>query len=170
MYETILLPTDGSDAMEAVIQHTVAVARGRDATVHVLYVVDDRAFLTLEEGMQAEVVAELRREGERATGAAADRLRADDLDVVTEIRRGSPADVVLDYVTEAGVDLVTMGTRGADYRRNNLGSVSREVTARADVPVMTVNIADVTEEEPGIVPGEAETGADVASDLDAEDS
>jgi nucleotide-binding universal stress UspA family protein len=156
MYETILLPTDGSQAMETVIEHTVEVARGRDATVHVLYVVDDRAFLTLRQDMQEDVVAELRSEGERATAAAAEELRAAGLDVVTDIRRGDPADVVLEYVAEAEVDLVTMGTRGADYRRNHLGSVSRDVAARSDVPVMTVNIADVTDERPGIVPGRVE--------------
>jgi nucleotide-binding universal stress UspA family protein len=78
MYETVLLPTDGSEAMETVAEHARDIASRRDAEVHVLYVVDDRAFLTLDEDRIPEVTDELREEGERATEAAAAAL--DDVD------------------------------------------------------------------------------------------
>ncbi|WP_248895996.1 universal stress protein [Haloplanus halobius] len=142
MYEDILLPTDGSESMDAVIDHAADIARRRDATVHVVYVIDDRSFLTLQEGMQASVLDELREEGETATTAIASRLESEGVAVHTAIRKGNPADEILDYAEESAIDLVVMGTHGADHQRNMLGSVSQKVVTMADVPVLTVNIAE----------------------------
>jgi len=142
MYEDILLPTDGSESMDAVIDHAADIAAHRDATVHALYVVDDRSFLTLQEGMKADVVEGLRAEGETATTEVGSRLEAAGVTVRTAIRKGNPADEVLDYVDEVGIDLVVMGTHGADYERNMLGSVSQKVVTMSDVPVLTVNIGE----------------------------
>jgi nucleotide-binding universal stress UspA family protein len=140
MYEDILLPTDSDESMDAVIEHAADAAARRDATVHVLYVIDDRSFLTLQEGMKADVVEELRVEGETATTDVAGRLEATGATVRTEIRNGNPADEILACAEERDIDLVVMGTHGADYRRNMLGSVSQKVVTMADVPVLTVKI------------------------------
>jgi nucleotide-binding universal stress UspA family protein len=142
MYEDILLPTDGSESMDAVIEHVTDIAARRDATVHALYVIDDRSFLTLQEEMKGDVVDGLRAEGETATTDAASRLEAEGVTVRTAIRQGNPADEVLAYAADAGVDLVVMGTHGADYERNMLGSVSQKVVTMSSAPVLTVNIGD----------------------------
>jgi nucleotide-binding universal stress UspA family protein len=143
MYEDILLPTDGSESMDAVVEHAADIASRRDATVHVLYVIDDRSFLTLQEGMKTDVVEELRVEGETATTDVAGALEAAGVTVRTDIRKGNPADEILASLEECGVDLVVMGTHGADYQRNMLGSVSQKVVTMADVPVLTVKVGDV---------------------------
>ncbi len=140
MYDDILLPTDGSEAMETVMDHTIEVAGRRDATVHVLYVVDDRAFLTLRDDMLDDIVSELEATGDRAIDAATERLEAADLSTATAMRQGNPADEILDYVGANEVDLVTMGTHGRDYEQNMLGSVSQRVVSACDVPVLTVKI------------------------------
>jgi nucleotide-binding universal stress UspA family protein len=142
MYEEILLPTDGSESMDAVVDHAADVAARRDATVHVLYVIDDRSFLTLQDGMQTDVEDELRAEGERATASVADRLEEVGVAVRTSIRKGDPGDEILAYGDEVGADLVVMGTHGDDYQRTMLGSVSQKVVTMADVPVLTVGIDD----------------------------
>jgi len=140
MYEDILLPTDGSESMDAVIEHAADIAARRDATVHALYVIDDRSFLTLQDDMKSDVVDGLRTEGETATTAVASQLEAEGVTVRTVIRKGNPADEVLAYADENGVDLVVMGTHGADYERNMLGSVSQKVVTMSAAPVLTVNI------------------------------
>jgi nucleotide-binding universal stress UspA family protein len=144
MYETVLLPTDGSEAMETVVEHARDVASRRDAEVHVLYVVDDRAFLTLNEERIPEVTDELCEEGERATNETAAAF--DDVDVTTEIRQGNPADEILAAADDHDADLVVMGTHGADPTRNMLGSVSQKVVTLSSVPVLTVNIAETDED------------------------
>ena len=140
MFERILLPTDGADSMDAVVRTAADIADRRDAAVHVLYVIDDRAFLTLDDEMKDEVLAELTGEGEVATDRAAARLREAGIDVATEIRQGDPAEEILSAVDAAGADLVAMGTRRGDYSNSMMGSVSQEVVARAPVPVLTVNL------------------------------
>jgi nucleotide-binding universal stress UspA family protein len=138
MYEDILFPTDDSVSTEATTAHAREIATGRDATVHVLYVIDDRSFLTLDEEMQSEVLAELRADGQAATDAVASELAEDGVEVTTALARGDPADEILAYAENTGVDLITMGTRGEDYTENMLGSTAQTVVSGSSVPVLTV--------------------------------
>jgi nucleotide-binding universal stress UspA family protein len=138
MYDRILLPTDGSESMERVVDHAADVAGRRDATVTVLYVVDDRAFLTLEDGMQDEATAQLRGQGREAVSRAADRLASEGVDTETELREGDPAEEILGALDAAGADLVVMGTRRGEFEQSMLGSVSRQVVESTARPVLTV--------------------------------
>jgi nucleotide-binding universal stress UspA family protein len=138
MYEDILFPTDDSVSTEATTEHAREVASGRDATIHVLYVIDDRSFLTLDEEMQSEVLEELRADGQAATDAVASELAADGIEVTTALARGDPADEILAYAENADIDLVTMGTRGDDYAENMVGSTAQTVVSQSSVPVLTV--------------------------------
>jgi len=140
MFNRILLPTDGTDAMQTVIDHAIDIASRRDAVIHILYVVDDRAFLTLQDGMKADVIAELEAEGEAALEATARLFDNSDIKTTTALRKGDPADEIISYATETDVDLITMGTRRADYTENLVGSVSQSIVARADIPVLTTNL------------------------------
>jgi nucleotide-binding universal stress UspA family protein len=140
MYDHILFPIDGTDSLADVFPHTVDIARRRDATVHVLYVVDDRAFLTLAETMQDDVLEELRSEGEAALTEAERRFTDEGIDTASELRRGNPVEEILDYIDAAGVDFVTMGTHGGDSQEAVVGSVSEKVAKSATVPVLTVPI------------------------------
>ena len=127
--------------MDAVVQTAADIADLRDADVHVLYVIDDRAFLTLHDEMKTDVLAELEGEGEAATDRAATRLREAGIDVTTAIREGDPADQILAYAETIDADLITMGTRSGDYTNNLMGSVSQKVVARSTTPVLTTNLA-----------------------------
>jgi len=142
MYDRILVPTDGGEGASKLFAHAADIAARRDATVHVLYVVDDRAFLTLDDEMQGEAVEQLRTEGRLALSDAKQTLEAEGVAVETELRRGDPGDEILDYAGDADADLVVMGTRRGDFENSMLGSVSREVVTAADVPVLTVSLSD----------------------------
>jgi nucleotide-binding universal stress UspA family protein len=139
MYDTVLLPTDGSESMARVVDHAVRVA-APDATVHVVNVVDDRAFLTLHDDLKTDAVAELQGEGEIAVEEAATALGESGLRTATAVRQGDPADEIVAHAEANDVEIVVMGTHGDDFRRNMVGSVSREVVARSRVPVLTVNV------------------------------
>jgi len=142
MYDRILLPVDDSESMQRVVDHAADVAGRRDATVDVLYVVDDRAFLTLDDGMQDEATAQLRTQGEDAVGRAADRLADEGVDAETLVRDGDPAEEILAALEEDGADLVVMGTRRGEFEQSMLGSVSRQVVESTETPVLTVPVAD----------------------------
>ncbi|WP_255195328.1 universal stress protein [Halorarius litoreus] len=141
MYDRILVPVDDAETMTRVFEHAAEIAGPRDATVHVLHVVDKRAFLTLDDDMKDEVEAELDQQGETTVAAAADWFAEAGVAVETTCRSGDPADEILAFAADIEADLVVMGTRQVDYQQAMLGSVSRTVTANADAPVLTVDVA-----------------------------
>ncbi|THE66144.1 universal stress protein [Salinadaptatus halalkaliphilus] len=138
MYETILFPTDGSDHAETVAKHAFEAASTRSATLHVLSVVDDRAFLVLDDDRVDAVRGDLAETAREATDEAATRATEAGLEVETAVETGHPAECIVDYADDHGVDLIVMGTSGDNYENNVVGSVSQRVVQTAPVPVTTV--------------------------------
>jgi len=142
MYADILVPTDGSDGTETVLEHALAIAAAHGGTLHGLYVVDRRRYTAAPEGSTQAVLDSLEAEGaaalEELEAAAADA----GVESVTAQRDGVPHREILDYATERGVDLVVMGTHGrtGPDRLANLGSTTERVVKNGDVPVLVVDI------------------------------
>src|SRR6056297_2214455 len=142
MYSDILIPTDGSESVNQVLEHTIDIADGRDVTAHALYVVDDRAFLAMDDDIHGEVLENLKAEGQEAVSAVKTALEAEGIEVSTAIAQGDPADLIVSYVEDAGIDLVTMGTQAGEYEKNMLGSTSQKVVTKCPVPVLTVDVSE----------------------------
>lgn len=138
MYAEILLPSDGSDAASVAVDQAIDLASRYDARLHVLYVVDQSAI----EGLVSEselVAVALENEGTETVEAIAQLAGDHDIDVVTSVVTGHPADTILDYAADNDVDLVVMGTHGRQgLDRFLLGSVTERVVRRSDVPVLAV--------------------------------
>jgi nucleotide-binding universal stress UspA family protein len=138
MYERILLPTDGSDHTKRATDHAIDIAQTRDAELHVFSVVDDRAFLVLDDDRVEDVRSELE---ESALDAIAKAIEAADeagVDTTSDVDVGNPANCIVDYATDNDIDLVVMGTSGDEYEENVVGSVSKRVVDTSSVPVLTV--------------------------------
>ncbi|MFP9190683.1 universal stress protein [Natronosalvus vescus] len=138
MYERILFATDGSAHAETVAEHAIDIASTRTADLHVISIVDDRAFLVLDDERVKAVRNDLRVKAREAADAAASRAAAHDVPVETVIDTGNPAECIVDYAAEYDADLIIMGTSGDAYERNVVGSVSERVVRTAPVPVLTV--------------------------------
>ncbi|MDR5674077.1 Nucleotide-binding protein, UspA family [Halalkaliarchaeum sp. AArc-CO] len=138
MYDRILIPTDGSPAAEAAIEHAIDIAEKYDATVHALFVVDGAAYSTLEAG--AEIVMEaLESEGKRAVERIAEIADDAGLDCETSVVSGTAYRSIREYIDDHDIDLVVMGTHGRrGIDRYLLGSVTERVVRTSDVPVLTV--------------------------------
>jgi nucleotide-binding universal stress UspA family protein len=138
MYDDILVPTDGSPAADAAVEHAITLAERFDSTIHALYVVDSTAFSSLEGGSQV-VTEALEEEGEEAVDRIADAADAAGVPVVERVVTGTAYRSIIDYANEADVDLITMGTHGRrGIDRYLLGSVTERVVRSADQPVLTV--------------------------------
>jgi nucleotide-binding universal stress UspA family protein len=137
VYDRILFPTDGSEGAAAALDHVLDVASARDATVHLLTVVD-----TSREGftwIQEDVVDALEDEGERIVDEAAERADERGVRTVTAVHRGEPHRGIVDYARDQEIDLIVMPTRGrTGLERLLLGSTTERVVRFADTPVLTL--------------------------------
>ncbi|WP_134671527.1 universal stress protein [Halorussus marinus] len=146
MYERILIPTDGSDAVDPAVERAIDLASTYDAELHAVNVVN-LASLSTEIHTPA-VIESFEEQGEVAVEAIAERAAdAGVEDVATEVIHGTPQRTILDYADDHDVDMIVMGTHGrSGLNRYLLGSVTEKVVRTADVPVLTVRTSESTEE------------------------
>lgn len=138
MYEELLVPTDGSPAAEAAVDHALVVADRFDASIRALYVVDTNVYATMDTGMEG-VIDVLERDGREAVEYVREAAEKAEIPVEEEIARGQVHRAIRDHANEADVDLIVMGTHGRQgIERYLLGSVTERVVRTADQPVLTV--------------------------------
>jgi nucleotide-binding universal stress UspA family protein len=102
--------------------------------------------LMLEEEMTryASVVQAERRMRTSGCDATVERLRAEGIDAVAEIRQGDPAHEIVSAAESARAGLVVLGTRGlTGLRRLLIGSVARNVLLSAPCSVLVVRDGSV---------------------------
>ncbi|HEB75965.1 MAG TPA: universal stress protein [Nitrospirae bacterium] len=58
--------------------------------------------------------------------------------VRTMTKMGHPAEEILSTVEEEGIDMIVIGSRGKRFDPLLMGSVSREVLEKADIPVLVI--------------------------------
>lgn len=147
MYESMLLPTDGNRDIAPVVDHAVALAKLFDATLHVLHVVDERAYLTIPPDARDRIRDILKADGESFTKTIAERAINENITVHRDLRWGDPATGILTAAVEHDIDLIVMGTHGrTGYERYALGSVAERVVRSAPIPVLTVAIGDTDQQ------------------------
>ena len=140
MYDDILLPTDGSDATQAAVDHAGALAAVHDATVHVLSVVDTRnRFESPSSGLAPDAWIASERERARQAIDEAARALPEDVPVERVVEEGVPKSVIVEHIEAERPDLVVMGTHGrTGLDRYFIGSVAESVVRESPVPVTTV--------------------------------
>jgi len=134
MYDTILVPTDGSDVATAAADAAVDLARRFGADVHALYV---------RESADDE-------RGQRATAVVAERATAADVAVTTAVVDGEGPihRGILDVAADRDADCLVMGTHGrTGLDRFVLGSVAERTLRESPVPVVTVHEDTVVDDE-----------------------
>lgn len=139
MYDSVLIPTDGSEMVDTTLEHGLRIASDHDATVHALYVVDSRVARAAEDARE-EVEESLRAEGEEAVEHVRSRAEEAGLDAIGEIRTGTPQKEIIEYAEGEGIDLIAIGTHGKSPREKllSMGSVTERVVDNAPVPVLVV--------------------------------
>ncbi len=149
MFDRILVPTDGSEAVESALAFAIDLARAHDATVRLLYVVNIAGYRTLPMETAWEGISDsLHADGEAAIERAVSKV-PDDMDIETAVLEGSPSLAIVEHATATQCDLVVMGTHGrGGIDRLLLGSVTERVVRNASVPVLTVQADDDRHRQP----------------------
>lgn len=144
MYDDVLVPTDGSDGTDEVLDHALHLAAADGATVHALYVMDEQQYFTTDDDVWETLREAAREAGLEAVEHVAGRADDAGVEVVTEVREGTPARDIVEYAEREGIDAVVMGTHGltGGDDLSKLGSVTDRVVKNVEVPVLVVDIAE----------------------------
>ncbi|WP_255198708.1 universal stress protein [Halorarius litoreus] len=139
MYRDVLVPTDGSDAAEAAVEHAIDHAVRYDAALHVVHVVDPVTLPPSPNG--GRILETLERQGRAAIERVAQQAEnAEVRTIESAVVSGPPHTGILEYIDEHDIDLVVMGTHGRrGLDRFLLGSVTERVVRLTDVPVLVVH-------------------------------
>lgn len=137
MYDTILVPTDGSTAARNALEHAIDLAAAFDARICGLYVVDIATYGSL--GGYEPVVSHLNGAGREALSTVTRLANEAGVESRTELREGVAYREINDYCAESGADAIVMGPRGrSKLDRMLVGSVTERVVRTADRPVIVV--------------------------------
>jgi nucleotide-binding universal stress UspA family protein len=171
MYDTLLVPVDGSDHSIRAAEHSVGLARRFDATVHLLNVVDIQAAAGPFDagGVGGEFLAALEEQGQTVLDDVQAAVDDQGVDLQTAVSKGRPAEAILDYGAEHDAGLLAMGTHGrTGLDRYIIGSVTERVIRQSDRPVFTVHATDRNQFEDGyddiLVPTDGSEFASAAVD------
>jgi len=152
MYDSILVPTDGSDIATTAAQAAFALVDRFDAELHTLNVLEtnDRAY------------------GEQLVGAVEEVANDLDIDPTTAVvdTDGAIHERILEYVRDQQIDCIVMGTHGQqNVRWFVLGSVAARTLRESPVPVITVHADTVitSEIETVLVPTDGSESARAAT-------
>ena len=131
--DRILVATDGRQQGDAPVREAIALAETFEATLHALSVVDD------VHSRLPVVLEAFEKAAEETTTDVERRAIERGVDVVTDIERGVPHDVIVEYASDRDVDLLVLGTESrSGLDRLAMGSVSQRVVGSAPAPVLTV--------------------------------
>lgn len=141
MYDTVLVPTDGSDISLAAAEEAVELTAD-GGTVHALSVIEELP-LHKQSGRGAKLEAKDRTDERAHLEAATDRIEelteAAGVDCVTTATEGVPYREILGHAEEIDADAIVMGKRGLGAAANDLmGSTTERVARRASTTVVTV--------------------------------
>lgn len=145
MYDTVLVPTDGSDRTLEALEHANSLAERYGAVLHTLYVVQTTGVTEALDGDQFEAVIErVEHAGEQAVERVVERAHESGItDVESTVTHGIPAETILEYVEDHDVDVVVMATTGrTGAERDVVGSVTERVVRSSPIPVLTVNTGE----------------------------
>jgi nucleotide-binding universal stress UspA family protein len=140
MYDHILIPTDGSVGAERGVDVGLTLAEKFDATVHVLYVVDERVYGETPALSNTELHFErLEEEGEAIVAEITEKAGERGVDTTTIVCRGIPYEEIQRYASENDVDLIVMGLHGVgEHPRPHIGSCTDRVLRSSKTPVFPV--------------------------------
>jgi nucleotide-binding universal stress UspA family protein len=154
MFETVLVPLDGSQSAEAALAPVEEIALRAGSVVHLFHAITPLGHLIGESLPFASVSSQSHDLSELLMGqqieheAAArvylngirERLATRGIKVDVHLETADPSDAILRYTHDAKITAIIMTSRGRGSREFRLyGNVAGEVLRRSTVPVVLVH-------------------------------
>jgi nucleotide-binding universal stress UspA family protein len=141
MYKKILVPLDGSELSESVLNHVVTIATNCQVPEVVLARVREPLDKSVKKTLDAKIFSQLDEayydEAANYLEEIATTLKRKGIAVKVEVLSGKPAEEILKYSQRSGVDLIIMSTHGrSGVSRWVFGSVADKVIRQTEIPVL----------------------------------
>ena len=144
----ILVPTDGSAHARRAIELATDIALQYGAMLYLLHVVSESTipdevleYIRVERLEEPPERVYLQKIGEGIISAAEREVRNKGMkkEVQSAVVQGDPAETIINFAREKGVDMIMLGSRGLGQVKGMLlGSVSSKVCHVADCTCVTV--------------------------------
>jgi nucleotide-binding universal stress UspA family protein len=143
--KTILVPTDFSQISERALEKAVDMAEQYNAKVILLHVIDAEvhqyaaAYCLKEEDVSRLEEESIKRSTQSLVDEATALKGSRHVEINHDLKKGSPAEVILDEQLRTGADLIIIGSHGKKgIIKHLIGSVALKVVRGAKCPVMVV--------------------------------
>jgi nucleotide-binding universal stress UspA family protein len=145
MYQKLLVPVDGSEHSARAVAAAIELVTCIGASVHLVHVIRD---LSLPKEIRAmiasgEITAPRMQILQDSADIILDKARSrfeaagiDRIEVTTLM--GDPADKILQYAAQNGIDLIVLGQRGLAPHENLLGGVARKLVNMTRIACLIV--------------------------------
>jgi len=137
VYNTILVPLDGSELAASILDQVGALVRGYSARLLLLTVGPTLpASLPRSQDIQLTLTFQAESYLERLRMT----LASEGLEVETAVRIGDPASEILEVAKDRQVDLIVINSRGGEGAPSPfLGSVAAKVAGASAIPVFVLH-------------------------------
>ena len=140
-FKKILAPTDFSEPSYYALDMAVELAEHFNAELHLLHIVPPLHVVPVPVNVEIPLYeAEMREAAERSMEELMEQRIPKSLTVFASVVWGDPADEIINYQKEKGVDLIVIATHGrSGWKRFVFGSVTEKVVRIPTCPVLTIN-------------------------------
>lgn len=136
--DDVVVALDGSDTADHAGEHALGVAERFGSTLHAIYVVNS-AVHELKDSPRS-IVGMLKKGGRTTVEEYAENAVSREVSANASVVDGRPAEKILERVDEVDADVAVLGTRGKGAADDDLlGSTTRRVLHRAEIPVLSVS-------------------------------
>ncbi len=147
MYNTILVPLDGSKRAERILAHAEALAQKFGSKLVLLQVVEPIVVGVSPYDMGSMYIAEdidrRTKEAKEYVGALQGRLRDLKIEAKTYVEYGPIVNTILEIAAKENVDLIALASHGrSGLARVFYGSVAAGILHRADRPLLVIRSQD----------------------------
>ena len=141
MYKKILVPLDGSELSEAVLNHVISIATGCQVPEVILIRVREPLDSSVRVALDPEIAEDLDQayndEAASYLEKIAKKLEKKGIGVKLEVLEGNPAEEIIKYSKDNKVDLIVMSTHGrSGFSRIVFGSIADKVLRQTEVPLL----------------------------------
>lgn len=135
----ILVASDGSDNSERAVLESKKHAEYIDAEITILTIIKPLGRYTTVGYRSIPIDKELKNEAGSILKKSVELLGDFKGEILTKIKKGDPADEIIDEAEDGDYDLIIMGSRGlGTFTKTMLGSVSNKVLNHSEKNILIV--------------------------------